>query len=142
MRALGRAIRDRLLADADFTAALAGYRGGATGGVFTQKIVPPTALLPYVHVKPQAVETPWDTFTRAGREVQKDVAVYAETGGPGEEAADDLADRIRSVFHGRPFPVPGWHCATVTAIGPADVPDEVGYAALIVTLRVRLQEGD
>lgn len=136
MHALTVALYRRLASDETLTRDLVPYRGGPA--VFTSRLAPADAILPYVHVRPPASDVPWDTLNRPGREILQDIAVYADVTGS-EALIEAIAERVRDLLHARPLDVEGWHCAMVIATGPADAPEEVGYSGRIVTARVRLQ---
>jgi len=141
MRALTRALYERLVGDADVTAAIQLYKSGPA--VFAGRLVPADISLtggakPYLHIRVATSEVPFDTLTREGRDVSVDIAAYAaDTGSEG--AMDDLAERVRDLLHHQHLPVDGWHTVLVTATGPQDAPEEPGFTGRIVSVRVLLQ---
>ena len=136
MRALTESLYSRLAGDDSIVSALSQYRGAP--GIFSARIVPADAKMPYVHIRPPVIDVPWDTLTRLGREISQDIAIYFEDSGS-EGEVEDLAMRIRDLMHNRPLVVDGWHCAIISASGPIDAPEESGYTGRLVTVRVRLQ---
>jgi len=138
MDALTQAIYNLLASDATLAALLATY--GEYGGpaVFTTDPAPGDATLPYIVTAGDVVDAAFDTKTRPGRRIWRDIRCYAAAGGSAA-TVEQIADRVRALLHRLPFVVSGFGVEIVECAGPvvADEPDAYGR---IVTAKITMLE--
>lgn len=138
MGALSQAFYDRLAGDATLTALLATYEGQPA--VFTIDPVPADAVLPYVVTAGEFAVAPFDTKTRNGRTVYRDIRCYAKELGSAEPI-EDIAERVRALFHRYALPVVGFDPVLCDVSGPTVAPDDdETVTGRIVSVRLVLQE--
>ena len=131
---LSAALHARMVADAPLVALLASYDGQPA--VFTVDPPPDNARLPYV-ITPGALATnPFDTKDLRGRELYQDIRCYtARTGST--VLVEDIADRVRWLFHRRPLVVDGQPSLLTSVTGPRVATSDDAYGRLL-TVRVVL----
>lgn len=139
MDALTQAIYNLLTSDATLAAMLATYGDYGGPAVFTIDPPPGDATLPYIVTAGDVVDAAFDTKTREGRKIWRDVRCYTAAGG-GSQLVERIADRVRALLHRLPFVVIGFTVEIVECSGPvtADEPDAYGR---IVTAKITMMEG-
>lgn len=138
MGALSQAFYDRLTGDATLTGLLATYEGGPA--VFTIDPAPPDAQLPFIVTAGEFAQAPFDTKTLYGRTAFRDIRCYASEVGSAV-LIDDIAERVRALFHRYPLPVAGFATVLCEASGPTVAPDDdETVTGRIVSVRIVLQE--
>lgn len=138
MGAITQAFYDRLANDGGLTALLATYE--SEPAIFTNDPAPPDAELPFVVTTGEFAVSPFDTKTRQGRTVFRDIRCYAaETGSTA--AIEDIAERVRALFHRYPLPVVGYGTLLCDVSGPTMAPDDdEQVTGRIVSVRLVIQE--
>lgn len=138
MGALSQAFYDRLVGDSALTALLAEYRGAPA--IFTNDPAPPDALPPYIVTAGEFAVAPFDTKTLYGRTVYRDIRCYAAERGSAEQI-EDIAERVRALFHRYELPVSGFTTMLCDVSGPTPAPDDdEQVTGRIVSVRLVLQE--
>jgi hypothetical protein len=136
--ALSQAFYDRLAGDGTLTALLSTYEGAPA--VFTNDPAPPDAVLPFVVTAGEFAVAPFDTKTRNGRTVYRDVRCYAKELGSAEQI-EDIAERVRALFHRYALPVGGFTTVLCDVSGPTPAPDDdETVTGRIVSVRLVIQE--
>ena len=139
MSAITQAIHGKLEGDTELTGMLATYQGRPA--IFTFEPVPEDAIRPYIiaagHVSDNYEGI--STKTRAGRDIVRDVRCYADRGEM--VTLEDIAERVRELFHREPLDISGWDTIRVNASGPIAGPPEDTVHGLIVTISFTIQEG-
>lgn len=136
MSALTQAIYDTLAGDVTLANLLAAYKG--LPGVFTTRPVPGDAELPYVISAGEVSTLPWDTKLTRGREVLRDIAVYAEASGDAI-VVEEIAERVRGLFHRRALSIGGYNWIISSVTGPV-AQDGDGVYGRILSLTVKAEE--
>lgn len=136
MSVITKAFFDTLSGDATLIGLLSTYRGGAA--VFTQQPVPDDADLPFVVTAGEVSTTEFDTKTTEGREILRDIRCYADDQSD-LKTLEDIAERVRELFHRQDIPIAGFQTVVSEATGPF-TSDEDGVFARIVTIRMKLQK--
>lgn len=138
MGAITEAFYDRLANDGTLAALLATYNGEPA--VFTNDPAPPDADLPFVVTAGEFAVAPFDTKTRNGRTVFRDIRCYAREDGSAA-AIEDIAERVRTLFHRYPLPVDGFGTVLCDVSGPTVAPDDdETVTGRILSVRLLLQE--
>lgn len=138
MGALSQAFYDRLSSDATLIALLSTYEGAPA--VFTNDPAPPDAELPYIVTAGEFAVAPFDTKTLYGREVYRDIRCYAKELGSAEQI-EDIAERVRALFHRYELPVSGFSTMLCDVSGPTVAPDDdETVTGRIVSVRLVIQE--
>lgn len=129
---LSRALRDQLVHDPVLTGLLADYNGEPA--VFDYE-APEQAAFPYVVCSGSISDVPFDSKTRGGRDVLRQVAVWAKRTGSTLEV-DTIAERVRRALHHGQVWVQEFDVVEVrVAGGPIAQDDEDAYGRV---LQVRL----
>ena len=136
-----QAIYDVLAGDGELGGMLADYRGQPA--IFTTEPAPGDAALPYIVTAGAVAQAPFDTKTRLGRNVLRDVRCYA----PGEGSAvlvEAIAERVRFLLHRQPLSIAGFDWVISDVAGPIAA-DEGGGGSpdvygRILTLSLMAQE--
>lgn len=138
MGAITQAIHGKIEGDTELTGMLATYEGRPA--IFTYEPVPEDAVKPYIiaagHVSDNYEGI--STKTRAGRDIIRDIRCYADRGDMAK--LEDIAERIRRLFHREPLTIMGWKTVRVNASGPIAGPPENAAHGLIVTISFTIQE--
>lgn len=138
MSALSQAFYNRLSGDGTLAALLSAYNGAPA--VFTNDPAPPDATLPYVVTAGEFAVAPFDTKTLLGRTVFRDIRCYAQELGSAEQI-EDIAERVRALFHRYALPVSGFTTVLCDVSGPTPAPDDdEQVTGRIVSVRLILQE--
>lgn len=138
MGALSQAFYDRLRGDGTLTAMLATYEGAPA--VFTTDPAPPDAVLPYIVTAGEFAIEPFDTKTLEGRTVYRDIRCYAAEDGSAT-LIEDIAERVRALFHRYALPVAGFSTVLCNVSGPTVAPDDdETVTGRLVSVRLVLQE--
>lgn len=138
MGAITQAFYDRLVNDGQLAAMLATYNGEPA--VFTIDPAPPDADLPQIVTAGEFAQAPFDTKTRNGRTVFRDIRCYAKEDGSAV-AIEDIAERVRALFHRYQLPVAGFGTVLCDVSGPTVAPDDdETVTGRIVSVRLVLLE--
>lgn len=132
---LQRALRDQLAHDAVLTALLGKYAGEP--GIF-DGIAPETAELPYVVCSASISDIPFDTKNREGRDVLRQVNVWALKTGSTLEV-DTIAERVRFLLHKRQLWVQDFDVVDVRVAGGPITQDEDDAYGRALQVRFVLQ---
>ena len=125
-----------LRGDATLQSQLSSYQGVAA--VFATA-VPEDAVLPYIVTIGNISHEGFDTKTSLGHDIVRDIGCYADdTGSP--ILIEDIAERVRTLFHRRNITVPGFGTVFVLASGPIINDGDRTYGR-IVTVRLVLSGG-
>jgi len=139
MSAITQAIHGKLEGDTELTGMLATYQGRPA--IFTFEPVPEDAIRPYIiaagHVSDNYEGI--STKTRAGRDILRDIRCYVDRGDMAR--VEDIAERVRQLFHRGSLEITGWKTVRVNASGPTiGTPEDTAHG-LIVTISFTIQEG-
>lgn len=131
---LSASLHARMAGDAPLTGMLAVYDGQPA--VFTTDPPPDDAVLPYVVTPGELATNPFDTKLLRGLELFQDIRCYtARTGST--IAVDNMAARVRALFHRQPLTVDGQPALLTSVTGPRADTDDDAYGRLL-TVRVVL----
>jgi hypothetical protein len=130
------AFYDRMAGDATLAGYLAEYRGAPA--VFTAGTAPEDATLPYIVTGGEVAVSPWDTKTTRGREIWRDLRVYADRDGSAV-TVERIAERVRALFHRHRLTVGGFEVNVAEVGGPIAI-DEAGAYGRLVTVRLIMEE--
>ncbi|HEY8414807.1 MAG TPA: DUF3168 domain-containing protein [Thermaerobacter sp.] len=136
MAALTQALYGRLAGDPELRSMLGTYEGQPA--IFT---APPPGDAPYpMIVSLGAVsDTPDDTKTSRGREVQRDITCYTLADGSMAQV-ETLAERVRQLLHRQPLAVDGYHVWLAEVSGPILAETDNTVYGLTLTVRLRMEE--
>lgn len=139
MSAITQAIHDKLTNDTKLTDMLATYYG--MPAIFTQDPAPEGAEYPYIITAGHVADTfeGVSSKTRSGRDIERDIRCYVKRGDMA--ALEEIAERVRELFHRQPLVIAGWETVRVNASGPVVGPEEDTAHGLIVTISFTIQEG-
>ncbi len=130
------AMYERMAYDATLTGYLADY--DSAPAVFTTDPAPGDAQLPYIVSAGEVVQRPFDTKNSRGREVWRDIRCYTARSGSAV-LVEQIAERVRSLFHRHALVVAGAETWVAEASGPVSADEEDAYGR-IVTIRLVLME--
>lgn len=136
MSAITKAIVDLLKTDHQLVAMLPVYKGEPT--IYSTDPAPGETPSPYIVTAGEVVHLAWDTKTSRGRDVVRDVRVYA----PAEGSAvivEEISDRVRVLLHRMPLNVNGFRWIISEVTGPV-VADETDYYGRILSLNLKIEE--
>lgn len=136
MSILTQAVYDRLAGDSALVAMLATYKGAPA--IFTMHPVPGDARLPYVVSVGEISQVPFDTKTCRGRELIRDVRVYADADG-NPILVEAIAERVRALLHRGALTITGFQWVLSNVVGPI-VADESHTYGRVVSMSVKAQE--
>lgn len=125
---LAAALHHRLVGDAVLTSLLSTYNGEPS--VFTA-LPREDAALPYVVCSGTIADVPADSKTRFGRDVLRQVVVWAERTGSTLEV-DTIAERIRRLLHHGQVSVSGFDVVAMrVAGGPLSLDEDDAYGRVL-----------
>lgn len=127
---------DKMATDATLAAMLATYDGAPA--VFTTDPAPGDANLPYIVSAGEVVATPFDTKTSRGRQLWRDVRCYSHANGSAI-AIEEMAERVRQLFHRQALVVPGFVWIWAECTGPIAADEQDAYGR-IVTVKLTIEE--
>lgn len=135
MADVSQAFYDKLSGDATLQGLLSTFNSAAA--VFTTDPVPESAVLPFIVTAGAVSQVPFDTKTKDGREILRDIRCYTDATGS-VAAVETIAERVRTLFHRQTLTVTGFQFLIADVSGPiqADDPDAYGR---ILTVRLVLQ---
>lgn len=136
MNALTPALHAALSEDTQLAGMLAKYKG--LPAVFTSRPVPGAAKEPYIISAGEVNDLPWDTKNSRGREVRRDVAVYAEADGS-PLVVEAIAERVRTILHRRALVIQGYNWVISDVTGPIALDGDGSYGR-VLTLTLKAQE--
>ena len=127
---------DRLAGDATLVGLLASYEGNPA--IFTMDPAPGNAGLPYIVSAGEVAQTPFDTKTTRGRDLIRDVRIYAFADGS-TVLIEAIAERVRALLHRQELNINGFVWLVSDCSGPivADEPDTYGR---IISLSLKAEE--
>ena len=130
-----RLVNDGVLADklSEFPA------GSGTPAIFTDDRVPASAALPYIVTSGEVANEPWDTKTSEGRWPFRDVYVYCPHNST--SLVEQIAERVRALFHRHDLTVEGYRTVVANAHGPIRLSSD-DYDARIISVRLRLKRDE
>jgi hypothetical protein len=115
-----RALFDVLAADAELAGLLSTYEGEPA--IFSADPVPQDATRPFLVISGSDTDDDFGAKNEVGRSVVRSLRVYGDADEGTIKPVDDIAERVRSLFHRNPFPVTGTIVYMVDAQGPLDAP--------------------
>lgn len=133
---LTTALYDALAGDATLTALLSAYEGSPA--IFTTDPPPGDATLPYIVSAGHVVDLPFDTKTKRGRDVQRDIRCYDDADGSAV-TVEAMAERVLEILHRQPLSVNGFQWILSDCSGPLAADESDAYGR-IITLRYVAQE--
>lgn len=133
---LSRALRDQLVHDPVLAVLLADYNGEPA--VFDQE-APETADLPYVVCSGSISDVPFDSKTKGGRDVLRQVTAWAKRTGSTLEV-DTIAERVRRTLHHGQLWVQEFDVVDVRVAGGPIALDEVDAYGRVLQVRLLLTE--
>lgn len=122
--------------DATLTGKLSTFN--AKPAIFATR-APEAAALPYVVLPGSVSHEGFDTKTTLGHDILKDIGCYAEESGS-PVLVEDIAERVRTLFHRQTIAVVGFTPMICLASGPI-VNDGDRVYGRIVTVRLVLSGG-
>ncbi|ADU50169.1 hypothetical protein Tmar_0044 [Thermaerobacter marianensis DSM 12885] len=139
MAALTQALYDRLAGDTELRTMLGTYKGQPA--IFT---APPPgdageAAYPMIVTLGAVSDTPDDTKTSRGREVQRDITCYTLADGSMSQV-EAIAERVRQLLHRQPLAVDGYHVWLAEVNGPILAETDDTVYGLTLTVRLRMEE--
>lgn len=137
MSAITAAVADRLKGDSVLAGLLSTYNGSPA--VFTIEPVPGDAKLPYISTPPNIADVDADTKTTFGRDIRRDIRCFAPADGSAT-LVEQIAERVRWLFHRQKFFVSGYGLVQSTCAGPFLLPTDGTVYGLGLTVRLILQE--
>lgn len=137
MNVLTAAFYQRLVGDDELADLITEYPDG-TGvpAVFTDDRVPQDAVLPYVVTAGETANEPADTKNSEGRRPFRDIYCYAPH--QSTKLVEDIAERVRELFHRHMLEVDGYDTVIANAHGPVRLSAD-DYDARLVSVRLRLE---
>jgi len=135
-REITKAIFNVLNGDATLTALLSTF--DSDPAIFTTDPAPLKATLPYIVTAGQVSDTPFDTKTTDGRDFVRDIKCYATNASGSTDVIEDIAERVRFLFHRKPFTITGFDVIIASVTGPIARDEEDVYAR-ILTLQATMQ---
>ena len=132
MSILSAPIYDLLIVDPVLGGMLSSY--GGDPAIFTVWPAPEDAELPYIVTAGDVSGAPFDSKTTRGRDILRDVHVFAERTGSAVEV-ETIADRVWDVLHRRELEIDGYRWILSECSGPI-VADERDAYGRIVSVRV------
>ena len=108
--------------------------------IFTVEPVPGKAKLPYIIVSGPVSDVPFDTKTSLGREQTVDIRCYTENKGS-KEQVEEIAERVRELFHRQPITVTGYQNIIASCTGPIFVPEDEALGMIITVKFIFMKEG-
>jgi hypothetical protein len=136
MRALSKAIFQRLVGDAQLTELLGSSDVGPS--VFTKRPVDASTSTPLILAATYVSDVDDDYVNSHGRVVQRDVGIYGTD--KQVDAVTDAAERVRALFHRVPVELDDYVCVSVVAAGPRDAPSDPFELGRVVTLTFSLRD--
>ena len=137
MNVLTAAFYQRLVNDSVLADLLTEYPAGlGVPAVFTDDRVPQDAQLPYIVTSGETANEPSDTKNSEGRRPFRDVYCYAPH--QSTKLVEDIAERVRELFHRHKLPVAGYTTVIANAHGPVRLSAD-DYDARLVSVRLRLE---
>lgn len=121
--------------DAELVSMLATYNG--LPAIFTVDPVPGDAVLPYIVTAGSVADTSWDTTYSEGRIIVRDIRCYTAATGS-MIAVENMAERVRHLFHRRRIPIDGYDNVITKCTGPIEGPEEDDAYGMIVTVEMHL----
>ena len=120
MIALEAAIHTALVDDVELRSLIGTYKGAPA--VFTQPL-PQDAKkgLPYVIISGVIADNDFDTSTTRGREIGLNLRCYSQISTDSTDI-ENIAERLRKIFHRVKVPVGGYKTLDVTVSGPINAP--------------------
>lgn len=131
---LTAAVYARMAGDGELASLLATWKD--LPAVFTQDPPPAGAVLPYIVTPGQLATIPFDTKDERGEELFRDIRIYDKATGS-QKRVEDIAARVKDLFHRQPLVVDGRAVLMVEVTGPRLGPQEDEAYARIVTLHVK-----
>jgi len=136
MSILTVAFYDVLFPDPVLAAWLAPYNG--VPGVFSIEPVPGDARYPLIVTSGEVSQAPDDTKNCLGRSIIRDVRCFTEANGSAE-MVEQIAERVRFLFHREPLSIPGYNWV-ISSVGGPIVADEQDYYTRILSVNVTVRE--
>lgn len=136
MSSLSKTLSDKLKNDPQLALLLSKYHGEPA--VFTTDPIPGDAPNSYIVTVGEVVSIPWDTKTSRGRDIIRDIRIYTSANGDAI-LVEDLAERVRNLFHRQFLSIDGFQWVISGIIGPI-VADEQDYYARIISLNLKIEE--
>lgn len=106
--------------------------------VYGQDPPPGDAQFPLILSPGNFGDLPFDTKTSEGRDIQRDVAVYGKTG-DGVAIVEEIAERLREIFHNTSFSVQGWGTVLSEVVSGPVANDGDGTVGRVLTVRLVIE---
>lgn len=105
--------------------------------VFTARPVPVGAGYPVVICATTVSDMSADSMNVNGRLITRDISVYGKV--PVHfDAVDEIAEKIRQIFHRKALDVAAFRVINVSASGPISAPSEAGEVGKVVSIEIRM----
>lgn len=139
MTEVTQALYTTLTGDGTLAGLLAKYPAqSTTPAVFTKRPVPADAVMPYVVAEGELADEPFDSKTRQGREVFRDIGCFTAAREDDGDKVDQIAARVRALLHRVPVAVAGFGTLLTSVSGPVVAPTGDGVCGRILTVRLML----
>lgn len=138
MADIRRACAQRMHADSELVGLLATYGGAAA--IFSEDEIPVDAPRPFVVVDHPSVDDPDDTKNTYGRERILSIRCFKASTDK-QHDIDQIAERIRYLFHREPVHAPGERGWLASASGPTLAPTDNSLVGRLIAVRLRSSLG-
>lgn len=125
-----------LIGDATLVALLSIFNGEPA--VFTTRLVPPGAKLPYIVTTGEISNVPFDTKNTLGRTINRDIRCFTELTGSAV-IVEQIAARVREIFHRKSIVFVGFATFITDVTGPIEIDEDDAYGR-VVTVRTVMEE--
>jgi len=136
-----KAFYNRLANDATLSSLITSYNSAPA--IFTGRLVPDDAELPYIVISAPVTDEPFDTKTTRGRDQIRDVLCYGAEEGSLLKL-EQIAERVRILFHRHKLSIDNYETVIASASGAISVPLEGAsgerIAGLVVSVRILAME--
>jgi len=134
---IAQAFYDVLANDGTLTGQIAQFKGSPA--IFTAAPVPHNAPFPLIVTEANVSDVAEDDLGTLGRDIQRDIRIYSKATGSTADI-DDIAERVRELFHKQDITVSGYHTLISTVSGPVGAPADPDLYGRVLTVRLRLKQ--
>lgn len=128
-REITKAVFNVLNGDSTLTDMLSTFDG--VPAIFTTDPTPLKAKLPYIVTAGQVSDVAFDTKTTDGRDFVRDIRCYSKNTRGSTDEIEDIAERVRFLFHRKPFTITGFGVIISNVTGPIARDEEDVYGRIL-----------